>query len=63
LREEVGVLWIREVVEGSSGGGGGVGGGGHAAMDGGDGGVVVGGRGAAGIAEGVVGRGELFGVF
>jgi len=25
--------------------------------------VVVGGRGAAGIAEGVVGRGELFGVF
>jgi len=32
-------------------------------MDGGDGGVVIGGRGAAGIAEGGVGRGELLGIW
>jgi len=32
-------------------------------MDGGDGGVVVGGRGAAGIAQGGVGRGELLGIW
>ena len=32
-------------------------------MDGGDGGMVIGGRGATGIAEGRIGRGELLGIW